>query len=92
MDDIYFNIFTFLHISNIPQVAQVNKQFNNITKMELLWKHYYDTFYINETIINTYYETCIYHYKNSILNLKSFAISYNILRMIGGMKSLSYSN
>ena len=41
MDDIYFNIFTFLNFSDIYKCCQVNKQFYKVTQMEQLWKHFY---------------------------------------------------
>ena len=70
MDDIYYNILTFLEIPNIYNCCQINKQFYNVTKYEQLWKKYYLDNYDDYDIVNNYYDTCKKYYCMLKLNEK----------------------
>jgi Leucine-rich repeat (LRR) protein len=57
-DDIIFELYKFLHLTDIIKCSLINKQFNRVTKNELLWKEnikevikfdgsYYESFKFN---------------------------------------------
>ena len=58
MDDIYYNILTFLSLHDIYQCCQVNKQIYGVSKNEQLWKLFYVNKLSDYDIVGNYYNTC----------------------------------
>lgn len=58
MDDIYYNIFTHLFIGDIIKCSLVNKQFNKISRLDILWKYVFIKNFNNNIFKENYYETC----------------------------------
>lgn len=61
-----YEIFTFLYPKELLLSYQVNNNFNNLCKLESLWKPFVDNKYKELVKRETYYETCRIYYPLNI--------------------------
>ena len=62
MEDIYYNIFTYLSIKEIYGCMQVCISYNEVCMKEILWNHIYFLNYRDYELRGNYYETCRDYY------------------------------
>lgn len=82
MDDIYYNILLNLDIVDIGICGNIDKTFNNVFKLEMLWKNVYFINFSDCYISGTYYDTCKRYY--CLLKLYKFdnIFGINISKMV----------
>src|ERR1700684_1106330 len=76
IDDVIFCFHTFLNIPDIIKCSAINKQFNKISKHEILWKSLFVYNFYNVNCNINYYKT----YKSCHILNKFFSkhSSYNV--------------
>lgn len=85
MDDIQHAIFTLLPFRDMYIYSLVNKQLNNISKNESLWKHIYYNNVKYFDVVDNYYNTCKIYFSIAYLqkvispcNIKSYNNFYRV--------------
>lgn len=91
MNDIYLHIFKLLEIKDIPYVSQVCKDFYGITQSNILWYYFYDRYYKDEELLDTYCNTCKMYYCMMKLPKTFYDMPKNIKQM-QNMRALNNTN
>ncbi len=81
MNDIYLYIFKLLEIKDIPYVSQVCKEFYCITQSNILWYYFYNQYYKDEELLDTYCNTCKMYYCMMKLPKTFYELPKNIKQM-----------
>lgn len=58
MNDVYYNILLWLEFKDIYRCMCVDKNFYNICKSEVLWKHFYLENYKDMCLVGSYCDSC----------------------------------